>query len=251
MYQACTGLVLRRLRYSETSLIVSLLTREFGRIEALAKGARKPNGPMNGHLELFSLEEFQIVDRPRASLDLVTETFLQEEFNGLRSNPPGYSAAGLLAELTLRLCMVRDPHPRTLEALCGAYRRLSGHEPAGQVLLETLPELLRDAGLMPRLAGCGRCGGQAVGVLSAEAGGYVCVRCRPEEKSRPPFPEGTRRQLELWTEGSPPPDDRKRLNAKQSGKLVEILLQYMEDVIGTTLTGKRLWIRMNARKDAT
>lgn len=45
------GVILRRIKYSETSLIVTLYTREYGKIGLIAKGARNPKSKFVGSLE--------------------------------------------------------------------------------------------------------------------------------------------------------------------------------------------------------
>ncbi len=49
------ALVLRVVEFSETSLIVTLFTRDFGKVRGLAKGARRPKGPFESALDLRSL----------------------------------------------------------------------------------------------------------------------------------------------------------------------------------------------------
>lgn len=49
--QKAEGIILRRIKYSETSLIVTLYTREYGKISLIAKGARNPKSKFVGSLE--------------------------------------------------------------------------------------------------------------------------------------------------------------------------------------------------------
>ena len=52
-YQA-DAIVLRRLDYGETDRIVTLLTREYGKLGAIAKGARKGKSKVGAALDLFA-----------------------------------------------------------------------------------------------------------------------------------------------------------------------------------------------------
>ncbi|TFB10109.1 DNA repair protein RecO, partial [Candidatus Marinimicrobia bacterium MT.SAG.4] len=45
------GIILRRIKYSETSLIVTLYTKEYGKVSLIAKGARNPKSKFVGSLE--------------------------------------------------------------------------------------------------------------------------------------------------------------------------------------------------------
>src|SRR3989339_2193567 len=102
----CAAIVLRRTRYSESSLIVVAFTREHGRIDALAKGCRRERSPMRGHLDLFSREELLVFERERSGLDLVVESSVSEEYMALRTRPAAFAAACLAGELLCARCMV-------------------------------------------------------------------------------------------------------------------------------------------------
>ena len=51
--ESTAGVVLRLRPLTETSLIVNWLTRDFGRIATVAKGARRPKSPFRGQIDLF------------------------------------------------------------------------------------------------------------------------------------------------------------------------------------------------------
>jgi len=249
MYQICTGIVLRRMRYSESSLIVTLLTREYGRIDGLAKGARRPKSLMFGHLELFNLEEVQVAERSRASLDLVTEAFVLKEFNGLRELPEAYWSAGVLAEVLLRLCMVRDPHPMMFDLMALALTRLSAGCDVGMTVLSAMFGFLKDAGLAPVLDTCLHCGKSGCGgILSAQDGGLICSSCLPQSFGRPRFTDAARRAMFTLAKGSLRERDSLCLSAKQSGKLVAIVLRYVEDAMQRALPGKEMLVAQVSAK---
>ena len=50
--------VLRRVRWSESSLILTLYSLDLGRASAIAKGSLRPKGAFLGKVELFSEGEF-------------------------------------------------------------------------------------------------------------------------------------------------------------------------------------------------
>ncbi len=189
LYVNCEALVLRHHRFSETSLIVTLYTREYGRIDALAKGARRLYSPMRGHFDLFSLEEATIFLRRRSGLDLATEAGLIREHTGLREDPRRFAAAGILAEMLLGGSLAHDPHPAAFDAAAAAFAALAagnGYRP----LIEGILDVLREFGFLPRLESCPvcQCPAPRAGVLSGQYGGLLCADCvkrrtRPERAS--------------------------------------------------------------------
>lgn len=56
------AIVLRRLEYGEADRIVTLLTKEHGRISAIAKGVRKPKSKLAGGVEVFSINSISYID---------------------------------------------------------------------------------------------------------------------------------------------------------------------------------------------
>lgn len=179
MYVNCEALVLRHLRFSETSLVVSLYTREYGRVDALAKGARRPGSPMRGHFDLFAREEVTLFLRPRAGLDLATEAGLVREHTGLRERPERFAAAGILAELLLSGSMAHDPHPAAFEIVAQTLESLSGGAQGYQPLIAGVLAVLREFGFLPRLESCPVCRVVAprAGSLSGRHGGLLCPDC--------------------------------------------------------------------------
>ncbi|MBN2713301.1 MAG: DNA repair protein RecO [Planctomycetes bacterium] len=179
----CNALIIGRNRFSETSLVVWLFTRELGRLDCIAKGCRREKSPMRGHLDLFNLEEVVVVERSRGSLDLVTDSDVTEEFVGLRSNYLAYAGACILGNMITASCMLRDPHPATFDSFV-SFLRLSAAEGSDSVctlLLKSMLDILRDTGFQPRLDECVSCGKKTSGLggmsLSASRGGLVCSEC--------------------------------------------------------------------------
>src|SRR6202158_5112977 len=129
-----TALVLRVVEFSETSSIVTLFTREFGKIHGLAKGARRPKGLFESALDLLALCRIVFLRKSSGALDLLTEAKLQRRFRprgrDLSSLYAGYYVAELLTELTDDY----DPHPELFDAAAETLRALTS-EGNGPTLL--------------------------------------------------------------------------------------------------------------------
>ncbi len=197
-----SALILRRHRFSETSLVASVLTRERGRMDFLAKGCLREKSPMFGHLDYYQHEALLILERPGAGLDLAIEAAFIDEHPGLRFFPPAFAAAGYLSELALAAVMPQDPHPGLFDNLAEAFAFLSDlGEPAVQaglaeksamtweekiiltnkiLRLMTLKTLsfFGFAPMLDRCVHCGRLPPFRSYAVSRRAGGLICPDCR-------------------------------------------------------------------------
>ncbi|MFO7896385.1 MAG: DNA repair protein RecO [Candidatus Cloacimonadales bacterium] len=66
-----TGLVLRKVNFRETSVILDLLTAELGKISLIAKGARQNKSKFSGCFDLLNLVEFELYKKPQSDWYLV------------------------------------------------------------------------------------------------------------------------------------------------------------------------------------
>ena len=78
--QKAEGIILRRIKYSETSLIVTLYTREYGKIGLIAKGARNPKSKFVGSLEPASCVSIIYYHKEGRDLQMLSEV------DSMRSN---------------------------------------------------------------------------------------------------------------------------------------------------------------------
>ncbi len=67
--EKAVGLVIRVVDFSETSCIVTIFTREFGKVAGLAKGARRLKGPFDSALDLLSQVRLVFLRKSSDALD--------------------------------------------------------------------------------------------------------------------------------------------------------------------------------------
>src|SRR4051795_11436510 len=81
-----TGIILRTRLLSDTSLIVQWLTPNLGRISTVAKGARRPQSPFRGKLDLFYLADFNFARSRRSELHTLREVSIRDTRKAIRQN---------------------------------------------------------------------------------------------------------------------------------------------------------------------
>src|SRR3974390_3275939 len=113
--EKATAIVIRTVEFSETSLVVSLFTREFGKIGALAKGARRLKNPFESALDVLTHCRIVFLHKSSEALDLVPEAKLVRRFPPSRNNLAGLYAGYYVAELLGDLTDDNDPHPELFD----------------------------------------------------------------------------------------------------------------------------------------
>ena len=108
------GIVIKRQNFGEAGKIITLFTREKGKINLLAKGIRKTTSKRAGSLELFNRVKISAV-KGRGELDTLTEVLLVENFARWRKYLGRITIAYQLCEVVDRLTPDRQPHPEIFE----------------------------------------------------------------------------------------------------------------------------------------
>lgn len=174
------AVILRRTDFRESSRIVTLLTRDHGRIVALAKGAHRPTSPFLGRLDYLN-EVVATIGADRGGLRLMVTAELRRERRGLRS-PERFTAAGHLGALCDFAMPAAHPEPPIFELLHGGLNLLEHCPPATipVVVLGLELRFLSLLGALPALDRCAHCGDGVVdGAFVDEGGGIHCRRHAP------------------------------------------------------------------------
>jgi DNA repair protein RecO (recombination protein O) len=184
--EKATAIVLRVVEFSETSSIVTLFTREFGKVRALAKGARRPKGPFESALDLLALCRVVFLRKSSDSLDLLTEAKLERRFRPPGGNLSSLYAAYYVAELLNELTDDYDAHAGLFDAADATLVALAADQPVAESLVRFELAALREVGHLPTLEACANCGRplELVGRVpfSQLAGGTLCKTCRVGQK---------------------------------------------------------------------
>jgi DNA repair protein RecO (recombination protein O) len=143
--------VLHTYPWRETSLIVEALSRDFGRVALVARGAKRRTSQLRGLLSPFSALALAWSGRGEV------KTLIRAEWTGglvpLRGD--ALLAGFYLNELMVRLLARADAHPQLFGAYARALRVLAGDEPHLEATLRGFEfELLREIGYLPALNVC-------------------------------------------------------------------------------------------------
>src|SRR5579883_1960457 len=116
------ALILKRMDYGEADRILTLFTPNFGKIKAIAKGARRTTSRIAGHIELFTRSELQLATG--RDLEIITQGESKERFPHLREGLWHATTAYYLAELTDKFTEEHNEHLDLYTLLIETLRRL-------------------------------------------------------------------------------------------------------------------------------
>jgi DNA repair protein RecO (recombination protein O) len=173
------AVVIGLMDYRETDRIVSLFSREHGRISGIARGARRSVKRFGGALELFA--RLSISFHPGEALLTLREVDLRTIYPQIRATLAGIAHAGYAAELVAALSPERHANQRVFRLLTAYLEHLdqAPATPADRHFFEV--NLLNILGYRPPLEHCAGCGadlGPGGGLWSSASGhGIYCQRC--------------------------------------------------------------------------
>lgn len=181
------GVVLRTQKLGEADRIVTLLTREHGRVRAVAKGVRKTSSRFGSRLEPATRVDIQL--HSGRTFEIVTQVEILDPFGEVLSGDyPNWTVASAILESAERFTSEeREPALQQYRLVVGALRTLAEGEHDGALVLDAyLLRSLAVAGYAPSLMVCSRCGASGPHRwFSLSGGGSVCTSCRQPGSATP------------------------------------------------------------------
>jgi DNA repair protein RecO (recombination protein O) len=149
MTETATGIILRTLPLTETSLIVHWLSPNFGRMATVAKGARRPKSPFSGKLDLFYQADYSFNPSRRSDLHVLREISLRKTNSALREDIGKLAQAAYAAALIAQATETETPLPGIYGLLETFLAALGKHEASSQLIFAFELKMLRELGLEP------------------------------------------------------------------------------------------------------
>jgi DNA repair protein RecO (recombination protein O) len=230
------AIVLRVVDFSETSCVVTLFTRDFGKIAALAKGARRPKSPFESALDLMAVCRIVFLHKSSDALDLLTEAKLERRFRSAERSLSCLYAGYYVVELLSELTHTSDPHPELFDLADRTLIQLDSGTNIAPVVMHFELNALRVLGHLPLLGECVGCSKQipesrriAFGQL---AGGVLCQQCRVGQKQVVNVSTDTIHALSLFSQPGDADTCRRAIEPRLMGEMRGLLNQYFNNLLG-------------------
>jgi DNA repair protein RecO (recombination protein O) len=228
-YQA-DAIVLRRLDYGEADRILTLLTREHGKLAAIAKGSRRAKARSGSGLDLFTRSQMMLAKG--RNLDVVAQSERRGDTRNISGDLQRTAYACLVAEVADKVLEDRHPVDDVFELVAITLTRLNAPERGARAdaawFLMRILELL---GYQPQLQDCAGCGTplpEAPAWFSPLLGGVLCTRCGSHDQAGSPVSVTGLKVLRVMAASDEALYDRLKLPATLLDELEQALQAQLE-----------------------
>lgn len=142
------GIVLARKNYGEADRVITLLTKDFGKIRVLAKGIRKTKSKKRGHLEVFSLVKISVSQIK--GMGLMTEAQIIDSYENIRKDLTRISLAYYFMEVASKLLYDSETNEIFFNTLVEFLTRLKKETQMKKLKNEFLEKMLIFSGYLPQ-----------------------------------------------------------------------------------------------------
>lgn len=183
--QKTQGFVLRREDIRETSVLLTVYTRDFGKIKLISKGVRSPDQKFIAAYELFVLDEIVFYEKRKKTFYLLSQCELVDYFPKARESLDRLSYANYFIEFLNSVTTIGDKNIKLYELLHDSLRLLSSKASPKRVARIFEIKLLSILGFMPRLKICVSCDKEIKNKrakFSLSEGGVLCEACFSKDR---------------------------------------------------------------------
>ena len=222
------AIIIKKTKLGEADRILTLYTPDLGKIQAVAKGVRRPRSKLAGHLELLT---HSLVSLARGrNLDTIIGSQTINSFLPLKSDLKLTAYALYLAELVNQFTADHMENRPLFHLLLETMQELCQAANSDLLLRYFEMHLLNEVGYRPQLQQCVICHQPLQPVInsfSASAGGLLCPNCRFSEPFAYPLSVNAQKVLRLLQDGDWTLVSRLKLTPELSFELESVMRHYL------------------------
>jgi DNA repair protein RecO (recombination protein O) len=182
------AIVLKGLKFGDTSKIVTLYTKDYGKIKVIAKGIRKPKSRLAGTLETFFHIHIVFYKKVTTEIYLLSQSEIMHPFQKITKDLSRYAFASGALELLDKLITGEEPNPEIFELTLNTLSVMESCAPKSveKSFLFFALRLTDILGYKPKFDRCISCNKTIPDKLilfSPEKGGIVCSRCARQDQA--------------------------------------------------------------------
>lgn len=247
MLEKCEGIILRSSSYGETNKIVTIYSKEWGKIGVMARGAKKPASRLSGITLPFTYAYFLVQKSKGLSVLQQGETI--QSFKKIKADIFLTAYVSYMAELLDKATEEKKPNPYLFELFlqCIEYME-EGYD--AQIIMHIFEmKMLTVLGITPHMQDCVIChSSEGTFSFSLRHAGIICHACKSQDAYVLQVSDKTIRLLRVFYYF-----DLNRLGtisvSEQTKKEISHVLEtYLIEYAGITLKTRRFLKQMDLLK---
>ncbi|WP_461611423.1 DNA repair protein RecO [Cytobacillus kochii] len=247
MLEKCEGIVIRTVNYGETNKIVTLFTREWGKVGVMARGAKKPNSRLAAVTQPFTYGTY-LIQRSRG-LGTLQQGEISLSMRSIKEDIFLTAYVSYIVDLLDKGTEEKKPNPYLFELVFRCIQAIDeGYD--AEILTHIFEmKMLGLFGLYPELNHCAVCQRtEGTFAFSISQNGFICHHCLDKDPYHLKLSPATVRLLRLFYYM-----DLSRLgniSVKEQTKLElkKVIETYYDEYAGLQLKTKRFLNQMNNMK---
>lgn len=174
------GIIISEKPYKESSKLLNIITKEYGVIGVIAKGAKGIKSKLRNVSTKMTYAEFQLSYKEGKLSTLICADIINP-LNNIRTNLLRISFASYLLDLTSQV-LKENNNKDIYNILVSALLKIE--EGLDESVLTNIVELkyLSYLGISPNFDTCAICGSSKIITLSTEKGGFICSNHHTNER---------------------------------------------------------------------
>ncbi len=238
MLRKVEGIVIRTTDYGESNKIITLFTRELGKIGLMCRGAKKPRSRFAASSQLFIYGTF--VFHESTGLSTLSQADMIESFRDVRNDLVTAAYAMYIVELIDKLTEEKKSNPYLFELLYQLLHYLDEGLDKDVLMWIFEMKMLPVAGIKPELDRCASCGStEIVPTFSIKEAGFLCKRCDEGDEHAFHLSSHTARLLRLFFYLDLERIGNVSLKQETKRELKQVIQAYYDEYSGLKLHSKR------------
>ena len=228
------AVILKTDDFGDANRVVTLFTKEFGKLEANAYGCRRARSPLSGATQMFNHISAEI--SRGSKVDTIREADILNFYDALTKDLERLAYASLLFEIVNRMTFPRQRELETFELLTNSLPALNRRNPRIAALIGAC-QFMDTSGVQLNFSRCVHCGEEIVGNagISLLDGGAVCMNCLDAAQDARPYPEALRKTFETMLAFNWRDETKLTFNSRQLVAAENFFIDYVQSVLGSSL----------------
>ena len=232
------AIVLDTKNFGDANKVVTLFTKEYGKIEANAYGCRRSRSPIAGAMQMFNHISAQL--SRGSQVDTIREADILNFYDALTKDLERLAYASLFFEIVNRMTFPNEQSLETFYLLKKSLPVLSKRNPKVATLIGAC-QFMETTGEQLNFSRCVRCGVELEldAAISLTDGGAVCMNCVDYVEDCRPYPEALRKTFEAMLSFDWRDETKLNFKSKQLEAAEKFLMEYFHSVLGSDLKSEQ------------